>query len=86
AKVKEFYTAPAQLMDLAQLMSAVQSADKSVVISDVVLTGDYKNKHTFKRVFNAGTGELMYLNDDAAIYGKKEGFIEEDLKNLERAR
>jgi hypothetical protein len=85
-KVKEFYTAPAQLMDLTQLISAVQSADKSVMISDVVLTGDYKNKHTFKRIFNAGTGELMYQNDDAAIFGKKEGFIEEDLKNLERAR
>lgn len=86
AKMKEFYTAPAQLMDLSQLMSAIQKADKAVMISDVVLTGDYKNKHTFKRVFNAGTGELMYLNDDAAIYGKNEGFIEEDLKNLERAR
>ena len=86
AKIKEFYTSPSQLMDLSQLLSAVQSADKAIVISDVVLTGDYKNKHTFKRLFNAGTGELMYLNDDAAIYGKKEGFIEEDLKNLERAR
>lgn len=86
AKMKEFYTAPAQVMALSQLMSAVEKQDRAITISDVVITGDYKNKHCFKRVFNAGTGELMYQNDDAAIYGKKEGFIDEDLKNLERAR
>ena len=50
------------------------------------MTGEYKNKHCFKRVFNAGTGELMYQSDDAALYRKKEGFIEVDLKNIERAR
>ena len=57
------------------------------MVSDAVITiGDHKNKHCFKRVFNAGTGELMYLRDDAAIFGKKEGFIEEDLKAISRAR
>lgn len=86
AKVKEFYTAPSQVMALSQLMSAIQKQDRAVTITDVVITGDYKNKHCFKRVFNAGTGELMYLRDDAAIFGKKEGFLDEDLKNLERAR
>lgn len=86
AKLKEFYTAPVQVMALSQLLSAVEKQDRAITISDVVITGDHKNKHCFKRVFNAGTGELMYQNDDAAIYGKKEGFIDEDLKNLERAR
>jgi hypothetical protein len=86
AKLKEFYTAPCQVMALSQLPSAIGKQDSGITVSDVILTGDHKNKHCFKRVFNAGTGELMYQNDDAAIYGKKEGFIEEDLKAMERAR
>jgi hypothetical protein len=86
SKVKEFYAAPCQVMALAQLAGALEKQDKGVTISDVVITGENKNKHCFKRVFNVGTGELMYLRDDAAIFGKKEGFIDEDLKTLDRAR
>ena len=86
AKLKEFYTAPAQVMALSQLASGAVKGDKGVTVSDMLLTGDHKNKHCFKRVFNSGTGELMYLNDTAAIFGKKEGFIDEDLKAIERAR
>ena len=86
AKLKEFYTAPCQVMALSQLPSAISKQSSTVTVSDMILTGDHKNKHCFKRVFNSGTGELMYQNDDAAIYGKKEGFIEEDLKAMERAR
>ncbi|MEZ4790218.1 MAG: hypothetical protein R2811_09400 [Flavobacteriales bacterium] len=85
-KVKEFYTAPSQVMALSQLATALEKASKGITISDVVLTGDNKNKHCFKRVFNVGTGELMYLRDDASIFGKKEGFLDEDLKTIERAR
>ena len=86
SKVKESYTAPSQVMALGQLASAVGKKDPGITITDVVMTGDHKNKHCFKRIFNCGTGELMYLRDDAAIFGKKEGFIAEDLKDLERAR
>lgn len=86
AKVKESYTAKAQVMALSQLPSALEKQDKGITISDVVMTGDHKNKHCFKRVFNVGTGELMYMRDDASIFGKKEGFLDEDLKTLERAR
>lgn len=87
AKAKEVYTSPVQVVSLPQLMAAVEKQDRTVVVSDVVMTvGDPKNKHCFKRAFNAGTGELMYLRDDQAIFGKKEGFIEDDLKTLERAR
>jgi hypothetical protein len=85
-KVKEHYKAPTQVMALSQLPSAVAKGDKAITVSDVILTGDNKNKHCFKRIFNAGTGELMYLRDDAAIFGKKEGFLDEDLKTIERAR
>ncbi len=86
AKVKEFYTAPAQVMDRAQLMSAIGKQDAGITITDVVITGDYRNKHCFKRVFNSATGELMYQKDEAAIFGKKEGFLDEDFKSLTRAR
>jgi hypothetical protein len=55
-------------------------------VSDVLLTGEYKTKHCFKRIFNAGTGELMYMGDDAALAGKKEGLLSQDLLNVMRAR
>ncbi|MBL7939918.1 MAG: hypothetical protein JNL43_11205 [Flavobacteriales bacterium] len=86
AKLKESYSAPCQVMALTQLASAVEKEDRNITVSDMVLTGDNKNKYCFKRIFNAGTGELMLLRDDAAIFGKKEGFIDEDLKTIERAR
>jgi hypothetical protein len=86
AKIKENYAASVTLVPASQVMSAVQSQERTRTVSDVVLTGDHKNKHCFKRLFNAGTGELMYQRDDAAIFGKKEGFIDEDLKTVARAR
>ncbi|MBL7984060.1 MAG: hypothetical protein JNM91_03640, partial [Flavobacteriales bacterium] len=52
----------------------------------VVMTGEYKTKWCFKRVFNANTGELMYLRDDASLFEKKQGFISEDLRMLEQSR
>lgn len=86
AAITAHYTAPSKLGGLADITAAVEAQDRARTVTDVVLTGDHKNKHCFKRVFNAGTGELMYLADDAALFGKKEGFIEVDLKNIERAR
>ena len=86
AKVHATYTSPCQLMSLSQFPSALEKQDGATALSDVVMTGDNKNKHCFKRIFNVGSGELLYLRDDAAVFGKKEGFLEEDLKNLERAR
>lgn len=86
AAVKGAYTAPCQVMALSQLAGALEKQDKSITISDVIITGVSRNKHCFKRIFNAGSGELMYIRDDAAIFGKKEGFLDEDLKTLERAR
>lgn len=82
--IKAKYTSPFSIGDA---IAAVEAQDRTKAVSDAVITaGDHKNKHCFKRVFNAGTGELLYLRDDAAIFGKKEGFIEEDLKVIERAR
>ncbi len=85
-KVKESYTAPVQLAPLKTVLQAVEAQDRSITVTDVLLTGEYKTKHCFKRLFNAGTGELMYLGDDAALAGKKEGIIAQDLLNVMRAR
>ena len=87
ATIKAEYKAGVAIVPVAELMNTVQQQDGTKAITDVVLTvGDHRNKHCFKRVFNAGTGELMYQRDDAAIYGKKEGFMIDDLKTIERAR
>ena len=86
ATVKANYTHKVQVMDLMQLNAAAIKGEPGVGVADVLLTGDHKNKHSFKRVFNASTGELMYLRDEAAIFGKEEGIIDEDLKTIERAR
>ena len=84
--VKSSYGAPANLLPVAELMAAVTAQDKSKCVGDMLLTGDHKARHCFKRIFNAGTGELMYLGDDQALAGKKEGFIVSDLTNVARAR
>lgn len=84
--VKAVYQHDLQVKELAQLASAAAEGKSGVAITDVVLTGDHKNKWAFKRIFNANTGELMYQRDEAAVYGKKEGFLDEDLKTVERAR
>ena len=86
AKVKESYMAPCAVVPASMLITAVQAQEPTRVVTDVVLTGENKNKHCFKRMFNAGTGELMYLRDDAAIFGKKEGILTEDLNTVQRAR
>ena len=86
AAVKANYTHDVQVIDLGQVIDAVAQQDHGTAVTDVILTGDNKNKHCFKRVFNAGTGELMYLRDEAALFGKKEGFLDEDFKQIERAR
>ncbi|MBK9177336.1 MAG: hypothetical protein IPM46_13585 [Flavobacteriales bacterium] len=85
--IKTEYASPFRIGGLADAAGAAEAQDRDAMVSDVVITvGDHKNKHCFKRVFNAGTGELMYLRDDAAIFGKKEGFIAEDFKAIARAR
>ena len=86
AKIKETYTKPVQVMDMAQLMAAAAKGDAGIAIADVVMTGDYKTKWCFRRVFNANTGELMYMRDEAALFDKKLGFISEDFRILEQSR
>ena len=86
AKVQEFYKSKVEIKPVSELIGAIEKQDREIAVTDVVITGDYKTKHCFKRVFNAGTGELMYQKDEPSLHGKKEGFMDEDLKSIERAR
>jgi hypothetical protein len=86
AKIKETYSKPVQVMDMAQLMAAAAKGEAGVAIADVVMTGDHKTKWCFRRVFNAKTGELMYMRDEASLFEKKQGFISEDFRVLEQSR
>lgn len=86
AAIQETYKQPVKLMDYPQLMAAAAKGQPGVCLADVVITGDYKNKWCFRRVFNASTGELMYLRDEAALFDKKMGFIKEDFRILEQSR
>jgi hypothetical protein len=86
AKIKETYTHNVQLTSLNDVMNAASGGKSGVAITDVVMTGDYKTMWCFRRVFNANTGELMYQRDEAALYGKKLGFISEDFRILEQSR
>lgn len=85
--VKAEYHSPVRVTSRSDVADAAKSGASGTTVSDVVITiGDHRNKHCFKRVFNTSTGELMYLRDDAALFGKKEGFIVDDVKAIERAR
>ena len=86
AAIKETYTHEVKLMDYSQLMSAASQGTPNVTVADVVITGDYKTKWCFRRVFNASTGELMFQRDEAALFDKKMGFIKEDFRILEQSR
>ncbi len=84
--IKETYGQEVKLMDYNQLMAAAAKGQPGVAVADVVITGDYKTKWCFRRVFNASTGELMYQRDEAALFDKKMGFIKEDFRILQQSR
>lgn len=86
AAIQVTYKQPVKLMDYSQLMAAAAKGQPGVALADVVITGDYKTKWCFRRVFNASTGELMYLRDEAALFDKKMGFIDKDFRILEQSR
>ena len=86
AAIKQTYMHEVKLVDYAQEMAAAEKGQPKVAIADVVITGDYKTKWCFRRVFNAETGELMYQRDEAALFDKKMGFIKDDFRILEQSR
>ena len=86
AEVKEVFSSEYEKGELSALENSVTAPSRDVYVSDVVITGDYKTKHCFKRVFNTGTGEIVYLHDEPALHGKKEGFMLDDMKSIARSR
>jgi len=86
ATARETYTHSVEVVPFEQILEAVAAGKSGVAFSDVVITGADKTQWCFKRVFDAGTGELLYLRDDAALHGKKLGFIGEDLRIIEQSR
>lgn len=86
AAIRETYKQDVKIMDYSGMMTAAPQGQPNVALADVVITGEYKTKWCFRRVFNASTGELMYLRDEAALYDKKLGFIKEDFRVLEQSR
>ncbi len=86
AAIQETYKATVKLMDYSELMSAASQGTPNVALADLVITGEYKTKWCFRRVFNASTGELMFQRDEAALFDKKMGFIKEDFRVLEQSR
>lgn len=84
--IQETYTQKVKLMGHNQLMAAAAKEQPGVAVADVVITGEYKTKWCFRRIFNASTGELMYQRDEAALFDKKMGFIKEDFRILEQSR
>lgn len=86
ATARETYAHGIEVVPFQQMLEAIAAGKSEVAISDVVLTGTDKTQWCFKRVFDASTGELLYLRDDAALYGKKLGFISEDLRIIEQSR
>lgn len=86
AAARETYTHTVEVVPFEQILEAVAAGKSGVAFSDVVITGADKTQWCFKRVFDAGTGELLYLRDDAALHGKKLGFISEDLRIIEQSR
>lgn len=86
AKAKETYTHAFAIEDEGTNVGLAAGGADGAAITDVVLTGAYKTRWCFKRVFNARTGELLYLRDDAALFDKKLGFLGEDLRMIEQSR
>ncbi|MBZ0206665.1 MAG: hypothetical protein K8H89_10090 [Flavobacteriales bacterium] len=86
AAIQETYKQDVKIMGYSGMMTAASQGQPNVAIADVVITGEYKTKWCFRRVFNASTGELMYQRDEAALHDKKMGFIKEDFRVLEQSR
>ncbi len=85
-QIKEFYTQTYTIVSQEQLWDAIESEENDKAIVDVIFTGEYKTRHCFKTIYNARSGEILYIQNDASLHGKKQGLIDEDLKALERAR
>lgn len=60
--------------------------EKDVAVADVVLSGERREMYCYKYIFDAATGALLYYQETEALHGKKQGFIENDLSSISKAR
>lgn len=84
-KQKEYFRGELQTVSQERINTAILE-NESVAVVDVILTGDRKNMYCYKRVYDASTGEMLYMADTESLYGKKQGLIDSDLKSISRAR
>ncbi len=85
AKQKEFYPGEIQTVSRERVNEAVLK-NESVAVVDVILTGSRNNMYSYKRIYDAATGELLYRQDTESLHGKKQGLTDDDLKSLHKAR
>lgn len=60
--------------------------EEEVAVVDVIMTGERRNMYCYKRIYDASTGEMLYRDDEEALYGKNHGLVDDDLKVIDRAR
>jgi hypothetical protein len=85
AKQQEFFKGTLQIVNQDAINEAIHNGE-AVGVADVILTGERDTRYCYKRVFLASTGALIYLQDTEALYGKKTGFFDTDLKIFDRAK
>lgn len=85
AKRKEFYSGAMEVVSQDRINDAILD-NEQVAVVDIILTGERRNMHCYKRIYDAADGSLLYRTDTESLYEKKQGLIDEDLKSLDRAR
>jgi hypothetical protein len=87
AAIKATYTHQVKLMDAVQLMSAATQGTPGVCLADVVITGEYKTKWCFRRVFNASHGRAdVPARRGRPLSTRRWASSSEDFRILEQSR
>lgn len=84
-KRSEIYRGKIKVVGQAEINDAVLE-ELEVAVADVILTGDRNEMYCHKRIYDASSGNLLYVSDTEALHGKKQGFIENDLSAISKAR
>lgn len=84
-KRSEYFKGEIEIADQNRINDAVLEEDNAAVV-DIILTGDRRDMYSYKRIYDAATGALLYRTDTEALHGKKQGLIEADMKSLAKAR
>jgi len=85
AKRKDIYHGELEVAGQERINTAI-AENESVAVVDVIMTGERRNRYCYKRVYDASTGEMLYRDDEEALYGKNHGLVDDDLKSIDRAR